>query len=725
MISDGENTAIETNMRLRDISGIGSILEKRLVTCFGSEEKALETLLKGDVHELCRVEGMTRKSAQSLILNVSKEQNGVSSEDFLKTKEAEALYAGILKIMKKHCCTSSSADFIERLVPYPKRRLDLALDVREKIENHLAVLQSFSPDEREMIQSLLSQISPAKEGTVQKVRDRAVLAFSEVVYLEAREKFGSLLPVHLVTDPQECADFFFSYRSVILFDFPEFDLPESGYDYFRDIDAIEIEQLIPEAALSYFVKNLKSFDASLRLTEILAAGSLNGLFSQFTAEEALELRTLLKRLNADGSMNAGTDPEADRLKNISVQCDEILLRKAAELSERLKNVLTGNTLTLDGDQLMHILSGADLKQIVTANVSKPYRELLKETLTEITETLSLKRDEEMILSDIYGDEITCPVTLNLDSLTRFKKEISGKAAELEQKQKKQLSKELAGRKEAVSLLVNDCLEFDCWYSAASFAHAYQMTFPVFAKTSPDCEPTLHLDPKRSENRNVFFNLINGRNLFLSSKYGFEAVTPVSYDVENTVLLSGVNSGGKTTVLELAGQCLILAHMGFPVPAELFEFSPVEEFYYFGKSKGTLDAGAFETTLRNFSIVSESNGTERAVFADELESITEPGASAKIIAGLLETFSENGKTLSLFVSHLAESITENCDVPIRIDGIEAGGLDDDLNLIVNRNPIKNHIAKSTPELIVEKLFLTSTGAENAFYEKLKRKFKKTD
>ncbi|MDR0767354.1 MAG: endonuclease MutS2, partial [Methanosarcinales archaeon] len=403
--------------------------------------------------------------------------------------------------------------------------------------------------------------------------------------------------------------------------------------------------------------------------------------------------------------------------------------KAAELSEKLKAVLTGNTLTLDGDQLMHILSGADLKQIVTANVSKPYRELLKEMLAEITVTLSLKKDEEIILSDIYGDEIACPIALNLDSLTRFKKEISLKSAELEQKQKKQLSKELAGKKEAISLLINDCLEFGCWYSAASFAHAYQMTFPTFSKTPSGSQSKLNLDLNQNSKLNsagsdantVFFNLVNGRNLFLSSKHGLDFITPVSYDVENTVLLSGVNSGGKTTILELVGQCLILAHMGFPVPAESFEFSPIEEFYYFGKSKGTLDAGAFETTLRNFSIVSESSGTERAVFADELESITEPGASAKIIAGLLETFCENGKTLSLFVSHLAESIMENADIPIRVDGIEAGGLDEHLNLIVNRNPIKNHVAKSTPELIVEKLFLTSTGAENAFYEKLKKKF----
>jgi Mismatch repair ATPase (MutS family) len=721
MIAESEILAEHIqSFRLRDISGVGSILEKRLVTHFGSEEKAIETLLKGDVSELCHVDGMTRKAAQSLILNISKEQNGVSIEDFLKTKEAEALYANILKLIKKYCHTEYSADFIERLVPYPKRRLDLARDVREKIEAHLHLLQSFSPDEREMIQALLSQIAPAKQGTVSKIRDRAVVSFSETVFITAREKFGSFLPIHYVTDPQECFDLFSSYRSVILFDFPEFDLPDGEYDYFRDIETAEIEQIVPEISLAFFVKNLKSFDASLKLAEILAAGSADGIFSVFSAEDASALRTLLKRINADGNLCAGADEEADRLKKISVVGDEVLLKQAAVLSEQLKEVLSGNTLTLDGSQLMNILSGADLKEIVTSNVSKPYRELLKNAFAEISETLSLKKEEEILLSDIFGDEIVCPVTLNLESLTRFKKEISRKTAELEQKHKKQISKELAAKKTDIAVLVNACLDFDCWYSAARFSNAYQMTFPVFAKESPDAG--LNLSGSLSSCSNsVFFNMKDGRNLFLSAKCGVNAVTPVSYDVESAVLLSGVNSGGKTTLLELIGQCLILAHMGFPIPADSFVFSPIEEFYYFGKSKGTLDAGAFETTLRNFSIVSQSSGTERAVFADELESITEPGASAKIIAGLLETFCENGKTLSLFVSHLAESIMENCSIPIRVDGIEAGGLDDDLNLIVNRNPVKNHIAKSTPELIVEKLFLTSKGDENAFYEKLKKKF----
>ena len=161
-------------------------------------------------------------------------------------------------------------------------------------------------------------------------------------------------------------------------------------------------------------------------------------------------------------------------------------------------------------------------------------------------------------------------------------------------------------------------------------------------------------------------------------------------------------------------------MGFPAPAKELELGPVEEFYYFGKSKGTLDAGAFETTLRQFSVLSEASG--KLVLADELESITEPGASARIIAGILEYLSRNEQSLGIFVSHLSELILENTEAEVRVDGIEAEGLDSHLELIVNRNPVYNHIARSTPELIVERLLRKTTGKERDFYTHLKDKFK---
>ncbi|MHC1576225.1 MAG: MutS-related protein, partial [Methanosarcinaceae archaeon] len=208
------------------------------------------------------------------------------------------------------------------------------------------------------------------------------------------------------------------------------------------------------------------------------------------------------------------------------------------------------------------------------------------------------------------------------------------------------------------------------------------------------------------------------------------VVPIDYSVGGTslapngagnpvVLLSGVNSGGKTSMLELIAQCIILAHMGFPTPAEHLELGLTEGLYYFGKSKGTLDAGAFETTLTNLSVVAD--GASKVVLVDELESITEPGASAKIIAGMLEFLSESNDSMAVFVSHLSELILENTQCNIRVDGIEADGLDEDLNLIVDRNPRYNYVAKSTPELIVQRLSQKTSGNEQTFYKRLGEKF----
>ncbi|MFU8768060.1 MAG: endonuclease MutS2, partial [Candidatus Methanoperedens sp.] len=123
-----------------------------------------------------------------------------------------------------------------------------------------------------------------------------------------------------------------------------------------------------------------------------------------------------------------------------------------------------------------------------------------------------------------------------------------------------------------------------------------------------------------------------------------------------------------------------------------------------------------STIRDFSVIANSH--KKIVLTDEMESITEPGASAKIISGILEELHDNNG-LGVFVSHLAEAILENTTYKIRVDGIEASGLDENLNLIVDRNPRYNYLARSTPELIVERLVRKNTG--NEFYKRLLGKF----
>jgi len=84
---------------------------------------------------------------------------------------------------------------------------------------------------------------------------------------------------------------------------------------------------------------------------------------------------------------------------------------------------------------------------------------------------------------------------------------------------------------------------------------------------------------------------------------------------------------------------------------------------------------------------------------------------------LEALDTQGAT-AVFVSHLADQIRDAADVPVAVDGIQAVGLVDG-ELEVDRSPVKGHLARSTPELIVEKL--AGEASDASFYESLLEKF----
>jgi dsDNA-specific endonuclease/ATPase MutS2 len=222
-----------------------------------------------------------------------------------------------------------------------------------------------------------------------------------------------------------------------------------------------------------------------------------------------------------------------------------------------------------------------------------------------------------------------------------------------------------------------------------------------------------------------------RNIFLvesmlKGKHG--TVQPIDYAIgdtpfrpngtngENCAILSGANSGGKTTTIQTLAQIAAMAQTGFPVPAKKAYVKVFEEIYFFYKSRGVVSAGAFETTLKQFAEIVVSEKPKLALF-DEIEAITEPGSAANVIAGLIELLQQDPKTCTVICSHLAREIKEVTNVTVRIDGIEARGLDENLELIVDRTPRFGQLARSTPELIVERLAKLSKGQKKEIYLKI--------
>ncbi|MFC7324507.1 helix-hairpin-helix domain-containing protein [Halorubrum rutilum] len=206
---------------------------------------------------------------------------------------------------------------------------------------------------------------------------------------------------------------------------------------------------------------------------------------------------------------------------------------------------------------------------------------------------------------------------------------------------------------------------------------------------------------------------NARNLFLAGE-----VQPVSYAVgthslagdagvasadapptgDRVSVLTGANSGGKTTLLETICAVALLASMGLPVPAEAAEVGAFDRIV-FHRRHASFNAGVLESTLKSVVPPLVEDG-RTLMLVDEFEAITEPGRAADLLNGLVTLTVERG-ALGVYVTHLAEDLSPLPDAA-RIDGIFAEGLTSDLALRVDYQPRFGTIGKSTPEFIVSRL-----------------------
>ncbi|MDQ2049713.1 DNA mismatch repair protein [Natronolimnohabitans sp. A-GB9] len=251
-------------------------------------------------------------------------------------------------------------------------------------------------------------------------------------------------------------------------------------------------------------------------------------------------------------------------------------------------------------------------------------------------------------------------------------------------------------------------------SLARFALAYDCTRPAFR-----------------DETNAAVAVVDARNLTLAAA-DEESVQPVTYalgdhDVtgvptgvnavpgeEHVSVLTGANSGGKTTLLETCCQVVLLAMMGLPVPAERATVTPVDSLV-FHRRHASFNAGVLESTLR--SIVPPLSADGRTLMlVDEFEAITEPGSAADLLHGLV-TLAVEREALGVFVTHLADDL-EPLPSEARVDGIFAEGLNTDLELQVDYQPRFDTVGRSTPEFIVSRLVANADDrSERAGFETL--------
>lgn len=665
-----------------EMPGVGARIKERMVYRYGSEEVAIEAILKGDVASLLDV--VSERHALSLVQWARGRKYGADPETFLATEESERIYQILISKMSEYAHTEYARLKIGTLFPSSSRKMIIEnRKMAEESMNWARILEGKG------IGELLSRIKPLKERPQRRVRDRAILTTSTEIHTLLRSRgLDKLIDVHLAENDREIVESSRGYSHVCVVG----ERTDCTPDNFEHAESLEDWYLIPEAILGYYRDNLDILLSALKAERMLEKAGICHI------EELDDLDKLIQGLELDA------DAESLRLAGVLGNINGCVKEAVAWANAELKRRIESSSVTLAGMDILQALGkGEGVRDLFQEQMSGIFHDVLKDARARATSELKLSGTDAVRLDDIFCSDIRYPLELDGQAIQNFEQELRVRLETRAIKSRRELARGLADKKETVKKMVTQLKEFDYYYAIGTYALLQDLVMPEIV-----------------EETSLVFN--DGINLFL------EKAEPVSYALgkkgspelqERTALLSGVNSGGKTSLLDLLAQIVILAHMGMQVPAHNCKLCIYEELYYFSKSRGTLSAGAFETAMRKFALV--ENSKRKIVLADELESITEPGASARIIACMLDELNRLG-SVAVFVSHLAEEIKRFAETPVRVDGIEASGLDADNNLIVRRTPRFNYLAKSTPELILDRLVRTTSGPEKEFYSRLMAKFK---
>ncbi|WP_193309497.1 helix-hairpin-helix domain-containing protein [Halorubrum halophilum] len=664
-------------MELEAIPGVGA----KTAASLRELDDPVATVESGDVAAIARAPGVNEARAARIARGAIRRRHGDDGR-VLATDRAREVYRSAIDLLRERTVTDYAAKRLETF--YPSAAASRIEEAQAFVES--AVEREPAPAVREA----LAGVEPLVDPKTVRVRDRC-LATADAETLARAESAVPELSVETVDDARDVSELARSYATVIVLDESFAGLDVDGDVHVRP-DALENPaETVPERLLAFFAANRE---------RLAAAAAVHEAADLAPAADLDALRGALDRLDDDGTIVG--DAELERLTAAVDDLDAAVSTAESVADDRLRDAIRERDVTIEGTDFLSLVEqGARVDSLLDRELADEYDAAIERAREHLVDALRLEPDEAELAARVFGDDPSFPVEHDETAVSRLRTELSAARDRRAARLKAELATDLGALREPVEVLVRDALELDVELAVARFARDFDCVLPDV------------VGPDATEAEGGGFRIEGGRSPLLD--VDFSEAEPIDYGVSGATLLSGVNSGGKTSTLDLVALVVVLAQMGMPVPAKSATVERFEEVHYYAKSQGTLDAGAFEATLRDFGdLVEGADG--RLVLVDELESITEPGASAKIIAGILEALDEQDAT-AVFVSHLAREIRDAADFAVAVDGIEAAGLVDG-ELEVNRSPRKGHLARSTPELIVEKL---AGDRDSDFYEALLEKF----
>ncbi len=645
-------------------------IAKKIRDYYGGEaENIVENL---EIEKLLEVPGLGRKTALSILRKAYELKTGEIFQDIL-CNDAQEVYEDILQILQGYPCTQKGKNRF--LVYYPVTNKEIIKKRLEYSKESLEFVRGLTEEQLKLILEKLRHLKPLVSARKRKYRDRVIATDSVEAYTGLKNECCDVL---LVEDPSDVSSLeqYPLVFCVYTADSPLYEYLLEHSDMQFLLDDFSLEEAIPELEIDTFTENERTILLMCEISEILNKEDV----------KLREIRDTLLSLKGETTFE-------------EVDIDTLIRRLEKDVNQKFDEAMQKEQIELKGIEILTIMQQMQtdpvqaLRKSIPDSVISLYTKLVAEANKEISETLDMR-------VEVFSLELSYPIEADRKKIEEVTDEIRKNEAVKAFRARRNAAR-IGKHWEFILEKEREMHELDFRIALGRFFSDYDMNPPIFVEGG--------------------LSFRKGLNIMVRSPQPVDyklGETPHTFATTDRIaVLTGANSGGKTTLLETVLHMQILAQMGFFVPAEECYCNVCEEVIYLRKPKSQ-DAGAFESTIRNLVPLALSE-TKKLVLIDELEAITEPGSAAKIIASFLTFLGRNENTLCVLVTHLGKEIAELATA--RVDGIEATGLDENLELLVDRQPIFGRLGKSTPELIVEKLFKRSTGKEKDIYGKILQDF----
>jgi len=647
---------------LTKVKGFGERRAGQLMAGIGGREALIEVLEKGDVSRLSSVQNISGRMAVELITAY----RGEDPSTLLRTDGVRDIYESIVERIRSYMMTGEGRNRTSLLLPCG----DLGEREREAIERY-ALLEMLEGVDREEVSSCLASIGRVgKSGRRNRKLDYILIVESERAYDKLRA--AGLDRRCLVLSPEEVEQ---NLEGTLILVYDSREIDESFLPIAASVGCDSPpERIVPEVILDLYGGRREQLRALSRLEEIFGREpAASGVLSELEAFEALA---------------AEEDPKEDPRR--------IIEGIRSEIEDSLRSRIEEITL-----------SGTDALSLLASGESPVLRDIFREHSRMAAEIVRKRLGQKRDLF-VMG----YPVTVDEEAFERMLTEMEEEGRRDRFLRKQELASRLAAGWEKVKGSIDWALDLDFRFGLACFIRDMELHPFRIVEGWFGMHDACHLQLRSQEDRQLVDYHLGEVPPHYGSLFPFNRVSS-----SRTAVLTGANSGGKTTLLETICQIVIMARMGLPVPAEQAFVPEIDDLYLY-RPRRRLDAGGLEGFLKELLPLAVKVDERTMVLADELEAMTELDAASRILGVFIDEISRRG-AFSVVVTHMSDEITRY--TRCRIDGIEAKGLDENYELIVDRTPLIGKQARSTPELILRKLKGKSRGGEREIYSRVLERF----